>query len=184
MNRYELKDIKQADEFLIRRDSFLVILYADCVPPHLSLSVQGKLFSLDVKGATIGDDIAPTWRLIHQRKIETLFVQLQLPPLIDLSVLREQLAQLTSAYPSVKIGNITCLAPIKDFCSKVYSTEVSDVDFVFDLLPKLEEQGVLADTYHANMDRYLDNDGAFKLRTYSMFDVNHRISVANQMVNH
>ena len=183
MNRYQLRNIKKADEFNVRRDSFLVLLYADRVPPHLSLSVQGQLFSLDVRGATIGADIAPMWRLIHQRKIETLFVQLQLPPLLDLAVLRQQLAVLTSAYPSVQVGNITCLAPIKDFCSKVYSTEVGDVDFVFDLLPKLEEQGVLADTYHLNMERYLDENGAFKLRTYSMFDVNERIGAASQLLS-
>lgn len=181
MSQYELKNIVPANEAIARNGAYLVILYADRVPPHLSLSVNGQLFSLDVNGTTVGDDIGPLLRLIHKRNVETIFVELNLPPLFDMEMLRRQVATSTSAYPHVKAGLVTCLAPIKDMCAAVYQTEIQDINFVFDLLPRLDAQKVLGQCFHFNMFQHLSSTLSFKLRTYSMLDINERISNARRV---
>jgi hypothetical protein len=151
------------------------------VPPHLSLCINGQLFNLDVNGTTVGDDIGPLLRLIQRRNVETIFIELNLPPLFNMEMFRRQVATSTAAYPHVKAGLITCLAPIKDVCAAVYQTEIQDINFVFDLLPRLEAQKVLGHCYHFNMFHHLSSDLSFKFRTYSMFEVNERISAAKRV---
>ena len=182
MSDYRVRGIHEANELDLRDGIFLVIMHANRVPPHLSLVVNGKQFSLDVKGPSLDQDVAVLLRNIYWSKAATLFIKLSVPTIFSLLDLQDEVAKVTAAYPSVQAGMITCLAPIKDFCESVYQTSVGDIDFVFDLLPKLEEQGVLQESYHLHMHKYIDIEGGFELLTYSMFDINEQIQSVNSVL--
>lgn len=178
MSEYIVKNIKTAEKYYLQTGVFLVLMHAGRVPPHIFMTVGGKMFSLSVRGATIGSDIEVLLRAINKQRAETLFMQLQVPEVCTMQQLNETVTKVVSAYPRADVGLATCLAPVKDFCHNVYNTPVEDVEFIFDLLPRLEQQGIIGECYHFYLERKLTEHNSFRLRTYSMFDINESIIVA------
>ena len=176
-NQYIIPNILPAQEALLLNDVYLVILYATRVPPHLAVSINGKLFTLTVKGATVDGELKALLKLIQQRNIDSIFIKLSVPPVFTMEELRKEIKKYTLAYPRVDIGIATCLSPIKDFCFEIYDTEVQRVNYVFDLLPKLYEKNIITSCYHLNLDRYLSGD-SFHLAKYTMNEIYEGIRVA------
>ncbi|MEW6467383.1 MAG: hypothetical protein AB1458_00575 [Bacteroidota bacterium] len=173
-----LTNLLPADESVLKNDVFLILLYANRVPPHLAVSVNGKLFTLTVKGATVDGELGGLLKLVRRNRIETVFIRLSVPPLFTLEQLRGEIKKYTLAYPRVDVGIATCLTPIKDFCHSVYETETGKINFVFELLPRLMEQHVTGACYHMNMESYIRQD-AFALRTYTMNEIYEGIRAVN-----
>jgi hypothetical protein len=169
-NNYTLSNILAANDAVLATDIFLVILYANRIPPHLALTINGKLFTLTVKGATVDGEITTLLRTIKKNSIETIFVRLNMPQLFTVEQLKSEIKKYTLAYPRVDVGAATCLAPIKDFCQSVYATDTKNVNFIFDLLPKLELQNKLSDCYHLNMEKYMQKNN-FALHQYTLNDI-------------
>jgi hypothetical protein len=167
---YKIPNLVPATEGLLMNDVYLVLLYATRIPPHLLVSVSGKIFTLSVKGATVDGELPSLITLIRRKNIETIFIRLALPPLFTLDQLTREIRNCTLAYPRADIGIATCLTPIKDFCHSVYDTESKNVNLIFDLLPKLQERNALQSCYHLNMDKYLSGN-SFCLDTYEVNDV-------------
>lgn len=176
-----ISQLKKMEESFLSTDVFLIIIYANRIPPHLAVSVSGNLFTLTVKGATVNSSVVPLFQLIRSKKIESIFVKLSIPPLFTLDDLNEQIKKYTLAYPRVDIGIATCLAPIKDFCNRIYDTPIEKVNYVYDLLDMLDAQGKLQDCYHLNLEQYLKDD-QFMLRKYSMSDIYEGIRGANSVM--
>lgn len=169
-NTYTISNILPATEALLSNDVYLVVLYASRIPPHLAVSVNGKLFTLTVKGATVDGELKALLTLIRQKRIEAIFIKLAVPSFFTLDQLKNEIRKYTLAYPRVDIGLATCLAPIKDFCSEVYEADMQKVNFLFDLLPELYKRNVVSSCYQMNLDRYLVNN-EFHLSLYSMQDI-------------
>jgi hypothetical protein len=170
VNSYTLHDIQQAKEALLMQDVYLILLYANRIPPHLAVAVNGKLFTLTTKGATVDGELSSMLRLIKKNNIETIFVKLNVPALFTMEQLQEEIKKYTLAYPRVDVGIATCLDPIRDFCGKVYDAETIKVSFIFELLPKLEQKHAVGECFYMNMENYLQQD-SFVLRTYTMNDI-------------
>ena len=165
-----LANILPANDSLLLNDIYLVLLYATRIPPHLLVSVNGKIFSLNLKGTTVDGELSTLLRLIRKKRIETIFIRLSLPPLFTIEQLKEEIRTCTLAYPRVDIGIATCLSPIKDFCHTIYDTETKNVNLIFDLLPKLQERNAMKDCYQMNL-RLSPNINSFELRKYKVNDV-------------
>lgn len=181
-NTYLLNNILPANNTLLMRDIYLVMMHINRIPPHILISVNGKLFSLGVKGHLVGEDLTLYLRTIRKYKIETLFIKLIVPDILTIGQLQETITKITLSFPRIEPGlnlpdgsTITCLTPVKYFCSNIYNTEITGVKFIFDLLPKLEKQGVISNSYHLNMEKSLLPDNNFALNTYTMFEVNENI---------
>ena len=180
-NSYIIQNILPANELLLNNDVFLVVLYASRIPPHLAISVNGKLFTLTVKGATVDGELKALLTLIRQKKIDTIFIKLTVPSFFTIDQLKSEIRKYTLAYPRVDIGLATCLAPIKDFCSEVYEADMQKVNFLFDLLPELYKRNVISSCYQMNLDHYLVNNN-FYLSRYSMQDIYEGIRSASTAV--
>ena len=167
---YKIFDLLPANEVILQNDVYLILLYATRIPPHLLISVNGKIFTLSVKGATVDGELAALLQLIRKKKIETIFIRLNLPALFTIEQLKTEIRNCTLAYPRVDIGIATCLSPINDFCHSVYETEKKNVNLIFDLLPKLQEINAMTGCYHLNLDNYLLNN-SFSLNMYEVNDV-------------
>lgn len=170
INHYQISNIIPVNESALINDIYLIALYAAQIPPHLALSINGKLFTLTVKGPVINGEITSLIKVIKKKNIETIFIQLSLPELFTIEQLQEEIKKYTLAYPRVDINIATCLSPIKDFCSFVYETETENVNFLYDLLPKLFEQKVITTCWQLNLNNYLNNN-SFVLNKYSMHDI-------------
>ena len=172
---YKISNLLPATEAVLMNDVYLVLLYATRVPPHLLVSVNGKIFTLSVKGATVDGELPALLTLIRRKNIETVFIRLALPPLFTLDQLSKEIRDCTLAYPRADIGIATCLTPIKDFCHSIYDTESKNVNLIFDLLPKLQERNAMKDCYEMNLrltPALSKGEGAFfELITYEVNDV-------------
>lgn len=166
----KLSNILPATESVLMNDIYLILLYATRIPPHLLVSVNGKIFTLSVKGATVDGELAALLQLIRKKKIETLFIRLQMPPIFSIDQLRKEIRECTLAYPKADIGIATCLTPIRDFCHSVYDTDSKNVNLIFDLLPKLEQRNVMKEYYHLNLENHLLSN-SFSLSQYEVNDV-------------
>ena len=167
---YKISNLLPANETILLNDVYLVLLYVTRVPPHLLVSVNGKIFTLSVKGATVDGELSALLNLIRKRHIETIFIRLQMPLLFTIEQLREEIRDCTLAYPRADIGIATCLTPIKDFCHSVYDAETKNVHLIFDLLPKLQEINAMRNCYHLNLDKYI-LENSFSLNIYEVNDV-------------
>lgn len=170
ISSFKISNIHSASDSLLEKDVYLIVIHAAQIPPHLAVAVNGKLFTLTVKGATIDGELSPLLRLIRKKSIETIFIKLAVPSLFTLDQLREEIRKHTLAYPRVDVNIGTCLNPIKDFCSTIYETEIKNVNFLFDLLPQLYGQNIISSCYHLNLDRYLLGN-SFYMNKYSMNDI-------------
>ena len=175
---YKLSNLLPANDIMLKNDIYLILLYATRIPPHLLISVNGKIFTLSVKGATVDGELTALLHLIRKKKIETIFIRLTLPSLFTIDQLKKEIRSCTLSYPRVDIGIATCLTPINDFCHTIYDTESKNVNLIFDLLPKLQQRNAMRDCYQMNLDQILGHsrigegsNNSFELRKYEVNDV-------------
>ena len=167
---FKIQNILPANDTILLNDIYLVLLYATRIPPHLLVSVNGKIFTLSVKGATVDGSLATLLQLIRKKKIETIFLRLQMPPVFTINQLQEEIRECTLAYPRADIGIATCLTPIRDFCHSIYNTDSKNVNLIFDLIPKLQQQNAMKECYHLNLENHIAS-GSFCINPYEVNDV-------------
>tara|TARA_Y100000766_G_C18820590_1_gene562764 strand:- start:39 stop:611 length:573 start_codon:yes stop_codon:yes gene_type:complete len=183
MPDFKILNLYPLDEQKLYDGVYLIILNARNVPPHLSLTVSGKVYGISIKGPTFDKDVNVYLNYIRKHNIESIFVQLKLPIVYTDIEMLSAVRKVIKAYPRVDIGLATCLSPIKDFMSSAYKTDIHDVHLIFDLLPKLKEQDVIEGYYQMNLNEAVKN-GQLLMKRYSFFDVNEAIhkSLSKQII--
>lgn len=171
MNAYNISNLQSVHDAELLNDVYLVLLYANRIPPHLLVAVNGKTFTLSVKGASVDGELAALLTLIRKKNIETIFLKLSLPPIFTINQLKEQIRACTLAYPRADIGIATCLSPINDFCHSIYNTQKKNVNLIFDLLPQLKEKKIIKKCYQMNLNHLVQDSNTFKIRVYQVNDV-------------
>lgn len=169
---YKIANIQPLLDNTLNNGIYIVILYANRIPPHLALMIDGKVFSLSVNGPKVNMDVHDLSKLIQSKSIETLFFQLKDQEDHTFLQLIEKMRELTLTYPGLDAGGATCLNPIREFCHSVYKTDITGVNFIFDLLPKLGN--VVIAHFHLNMESSLSK-GLFYLEKYTMKDIDNMI---------
>lgn len=177
MNSYKIENIQTLSlnkgQFDFFNDKvFLLLLHVDKIPPHLAMLVGGKGYSLTIYGPKVNWELSDILRLVSVKKVKSLFFELDIPDMRNWTwkELNELAVEHTLANSSVDSKKITCLYPLKQFCSDVYSVDCKSVNFIFDLIPKLYDSGAVKNVYQANVE--LDTkEGDFNLPRYTMEDV-------------
>ncbi len=177
MSDFKILNLQSLVEEQLYEGVYLLILNARTVPPHLSLTVSGKVYGISTKGPTFDKDVDVYLNHIKKQNVESVFVKLKLPSVYSDVQMLDAVRQVVKAYPRVDIGAATCLSPIKDFMSSAYQTEVHDVHLIFDLLPKLQSQGVIEGYYQMNLDGAMAK-GELLMKRYTVFEVNEAIHKA------
>jgi len=134
---------------------YICVLYAQKIPPHLILCVNGQYFSLEHKGLQMGST-EQLERTISLKKIPTLIVELK----HQVSI--EEVKEIFNKYALTK--GITCLQPIKNLLNQ------SDAEFIFELIPKLKGKQKVKAFYHLFLTSYL-KEGTFTMRRYTKIDI-------------
>lgn len=151
---------------------FLLLLHATRVPPHLGIIVNGVGYSLTIYGPKVNWGLSDIMRLVSVKKVKSILFELNLTGMKKWTFqeLNDIAVKHTLTHSSVDAKEITCLFPLKMFCSDVYSQNYQSVHFVFDLVPKLYDIAAIKNVYQANLENDLI-DGVFCLPRYSMKDV-------------
>lgn len=144
MSEYRFNEIMPLDSGLLKEGVLLWIWYADKIPPHLGISVHGSYYSLKYNGKDQDMCVAQPLKVIRDRKISTLLINLDLPlTMLTVHAVFEMFDKAAS-------NGATCLDPIKK------SLSISNANTVFDLLNKLQSENKIKAVHGINLpDSYL-----------------------------
>jgi len=174
MSDFKILDLEPYLKGQLDEGVYLLILNARTVPPHLLLTVAGKVYGISTKGPSFDTNVNVYINYVNKNSIESVFVKLKLPVIYTDKQMLDSVRSIVKAYPRVDIGAATCLSPIKDFMSEIYSTEIHDVHLIFNLLPRLKSQGIIEGYYQLNLDDAMAK-GELSMKRYSVFEVNEAI---------
>lgn len=138
----------EADELL--KGVNLIIIDPGQVPPHLMLSIGTVFYSLEAKGKTIDGSTRGLLSFMKRTGKPAIFVSLQTPP-GGLMSLQSQMDMIMSGYETVN-ESTTCIGPIREFCTRAFGIDCSNARFIFELLPLLEEQGIITVVQEVNVN--------------------------------
>jgi hypothetical protein len=172
---YQLKIDKSFDEADLQRGVFLTILHATRTPPHIGLIIDKQYHSLTIKGAELNVATASLVRTIHQRKIPTVFIQLQPHATYSAAYLKEHFILNIQEFPKVDVNIATCLSPIKRFLEETYLLSLQQINYLYELIPFLDEAQLILSTAALNID-----ESTFKLPIYNLSELNNGIAKAHQ----
>ncbi len=181
MSEYVIPDIIPAEDVFLEKGTYIVLLRSGVKPPHLSLLIEGEIFSLDIKGPKLAMPLAIQLRIIKSKKVECLFFKLDTAIFIHNNQLFKAAKTHTLAYSKVEMGIATCLSPIKNFCSAIFDIDIRNVNYIFDLLPILYHHHLVLSCAHFNMQKHLVNN-KFHLQKYTMEDIYNSILQAEDIL--
>lgn len=171
---YEIASIEKAKLDDLQEGVYLILLNPHQVPPHLLMSVGGKVFSISTKGVELDKPIEVYWKLIHKYNFTALYVQLELPEFFTLDQLQERIRTITSGFPNVSVSGVSCLMPLKSFYQETYQVENNQIQLVFDLLDEMKRNKHAKQFLHTNLEKEI-KEGKFLMERYSVFEVNEAI---------
>lgn len=103
---------------------------------------------------------------IRIRKIPTFFILIKKHPVFSNDYLKEHFIQDIRQFKKVEEGGATCLSPLRNFFREAYDLDVTDVNFIFELLPKLEQATLIESVYSIGIE-----SPHFSLPVYSHNDI-------------
>lgn len=167
----------QEDELL--KGLHLVVLHASRIPPHIGLIAGKKYHSLTIKGHETDHSIEVLLKNIRMRKIPSLFIPVRSHPTFSEDFLKEHFIQDVQQFPKVSVGGATCLSPVKLFFEKAYGVPVNGVNYLFELLPVLEQNNLTGQASALNI-----GEGIFNLPVYDLQQIHSEIRLAEQEAKH
>jgi hypothetical protein len=176
MSSYLIPNVEKVNDTFLKKGTYIVLTEVNKKPPHLSLLIEGQLFSLGVKGPKLGLPLEIQLKYIKSRKIQALFIKLNISIHIQDNQLFKEVKKHTLMYSKAEVGIATCLSPIKNFCAGIFNVDVSEVNLIFDLLPILYERNLIDACYQYNLDLFLKGN-SFYLEKYTLKDIFDSISL-------
>jgi len=154
------------NEDVLLKNTWLVILHASRTPPHIGILIDGNYNSLTIKGHELDININILLKTIHQKKIESLFIQLKKHPVFSNDYQKEICQYYIKQFTQVKVNEASCLSPIKLFLQEFYAICENKQELLFELIERLKQNQYIELTYGLNIDDKL-KEGEFSLPIYS-----------------
>ena len=155
------------NESYLRKFSGIVLINAHKKPPHIGFYSCGKYFSLTTNEVQVNQDLGVLFELINRKKIPSLFVTFN--KILDNS----KVIDVFENYSDLSSG-ITCISPIKKIVTDLFQEDVSQIEFVYQLIPFLEKANHVSSFSHVYCEDLIRNN-FFTLTTYTMSEVVSRI---------
>ena len=134
---------KKFNEEDLLKGLFIAVIQATRVPPHIGLITDGKYNSLTIKGHDINTTFSALLKNTVQRKIPTLFIKIKSHNTFSSNYLNDHIISNVQQFDRVDVGLATCLSPVKLFFEEVYNVSMEDINFLFELIPKLYSENLI-----------------------------------------
>src|ERR1035437_1841737 len=134
---------KQFNENDLLKGLYIVVIHATRIPPHIGLIVEEKFHSLSIKGQDINTSLEALIKNSNQRKIPSLFIKIKQHSTFSTPYLKEHFITNIQQFPKVDIAVATCLSPVKLFFEEVYNVPMININYLFELIPKLYSEGLI-----------------------------------------
>jgi hypothetical protein len=162
---YKVVNVKTLN-WLNSSTNYLILINPEKIP-HLGLIKDGQYFSLTYKKAQLNEPFKPYFNYLKRSGRTMLFLELK-SNLLDVE-------EIFDRYDKAVVGKTTCLHPIREAL-----LPGSQADFIYELLPALEQAGLIGKAFHVNMDEFLDERLDFTLSTYDKESIYSYIETLNE----
>ncbi len=140
---YKLSVDQQFNETDLLKGIYIVVQHATRIPPHIGLIADKEYHSLTIKGHDIHTPVSALVKNTLQRKIPSLFIKIKPHTTFSAIYQKEHFITNVQQFPRVDIHVATCLSPVKLFFEEVYNVPMNNIDYLYELLPKLDEEGLI-----------------------------------------
>ncbi|MDP1802316.1 MAG: hypothetical protein Q8L81_13240 [Bacteroidota bacterium] len=128
---------------VLSKDSWLVVMHANRIPPHVGVLINGNYNSLTIKGHELNVTIEALLKTISQKKIESVFIKLKKHPVFSLDHQTEMFKETIKKFGPVRQNEATCLSPIKLFFEEFYAVQLIEAELYYDLMKRLNYNSYL-----------------------------------------
>jgi hypothetical protein len=163
---YTLKVTTDFDEKLLMKNSWLMILHASRIPPHVGIMINGSYSSLTIKGHELGIKAEVLLKTIAQKKIETLAIQLVKQPVFSFDFQKEIVEQYIRQFDKVEAHKASCLSPVKLFLQEFYALPYDQNELLFEITERLKQNSYIDNVLGFNVNDKLI-EGELSLPLYS-----------------
>lgn len=160
----------QAEDLL--KHTWIVILHAKRIPPHIGLLIDGVYNSLTIKGHELNISTEALLKTISQRKIQSVFIKLISHPVFSTDYQLQVFKEMVQQFPMVKQHEATCLSPVKLFLEEFYALKNQTDELLFELMQRLVENKYMHSASTLNLE-VLEN--GFELPVYNSTQLQERI---------
>jgi len=161
---------------LLQKGTWLVILHAQRIPPHIGLMFSGNYNSLTIKEHEININSSLLLKTITQKKIKSLFIKVLPHPVFSMDHQKNIFQEYLKTFGYVKHNETTCLSPIKLFFRDFYALETDKDELLFDFIRRLNENDFIESVSALNIEL---NNG-ISLPFYSIEELNEKIKIERQ----
>ena len=130
-------EIIEIDKF-DQHGTYIWVIHADKIPPHLGISSDGMFFSLKVTGVDFDLPADRLLKTLDRKWIPLLIIETDSISVKDLRIVY-------SHYESAKDGGNTCLSPIKELF------DLEKVNTIHELLKELKGKSKVKGVYGKNL---------------------------------
>ncbi|MGQ0829451.1 MAG: hypothetical protein ACT4ON_13765 [Bacteroidota bacterium] len=162
---YKLNINKQFSEEELLKGIYIAVLHATRIPPHIGLIIDKHYHSLTIKGQDINTSVNALIKNSQIRKIPSLFIKVKPHPTFSELYMKEHFITNVQQFQRVDSGVATCLSPIKLFFDEVYGVSMENINYLFELLPKLHSEELIEHTSS------LFTDGNYQLPVYAAAEI-------------
>ena len=159
---------------VLTKGTWLVVLHASRIPPHVGLMIDGNYNSLTIKERELNVSSEVLLKTISQKKIEALFLKMVKHPVFSsdhqLNIFQEQLNQFTA----VKQNEATCLSPLKLFFEEFYAVRNNKEQLFYDFVDELFQNDYISRAIGLNIVNKSENN-IFTLPHYTNGELQARI---------
>ena len=175
---YKIKIDKQFEESDLSKGLYIAVIHATRIPPHIGMIADKSYHSLSIKGQDINTPIKALIKNSNIRKIPSLLIKIKSHPTFSDIYLREHFITNVQQFERVDVGVATCLSPIKLFFEEVYSISMKDVNYLYELLPVLESEGLIESISSLHLDVI-----NYQLPVYTNKEINAGIDLVRKEFN-
>lgn len=162
---YTLTINENFDQKTLSKNTWLVILHASRIPPHVGVLIDGNYNSLTIKGHELNVNISVLLKTIQQKKIEALFVQLKYHPVFSTDYQKDICQHYIQQFTQVKPDEASCLSPVKLFLQEFYAIPLIKEELLFELMERLNQNNYIIDVIGSNINT--SDINGFSLPTYT-----------------
>src|SRR4051812_47155098 len=136
----------------LQKGTWLTILHARRVPPHIGLMFSGNYNSLTIKEHEININSGVLLKTISQKKIQSIFVKIIPHPVFSMDHQISMFQEYLKTFAYVKQYESTCLSPIKLFFKEFYGIGINEKELLFDFIQRLNENDFIESASAINLE--------------------------------
>jgi hypothetical protein len=152
------------DKEKLLKNTWLVLLHVNRIPPHVGLMIKGNYNSLTIKGQEINVAAEALLKTISLKKIESYFIRIALHPVFSTDYQLHTLHEFIKQFTRVQQNEATCLTPIKLFFHEFYLVNFIKDELLFQFIERLNANNYLHSASALNINMKEDS---IELPTYT-----------------